>query len=164
MTGRRWSAGLFEKPATPKGAQGKGKKPIKTKDIELADVRKDAVKAAKNPKVQKAANVTACVIASIMAGLCLATGIGIAAVASAATTLAVEPPPVDAPHCATVDPETTAAAKGYGTATGVDATAELAPPEESDEDALTPELRAPSGALERAYARYKNKPGRGLAM
>ena len=35
---------------------------------------------------------------------------------------AVEPPPVDAPHCATVDPETTAAANGYGTATGVDAT------------------------------------------
>ena len=122
MTGRRWSAGLFEKPATPKGAQGKGKKPIKTKDIELADVRKDAVKAAKNPKVQKAANVTACVVASIMAGLCLATGIGIAAVASAATTLAVEPPPVDAPHCATVDPETMEDAMGYGTATGVPAT------------------------------------------
>ena len=33
MTGRRWSAGLFEKPATPKGAHGKGKKPTKGKKV-----------------------------------------------------------------------------------------------------------------------------------
>ena len=85
--------GLLRHPLLPRGPAvvALRRRALATMQLDGGGSTKDAVKAAKNPKVQKAANVTACVVASIMAGLCLATGIGIAAVASAATTLAVEP-------------------------------------------------------------------------
>ena len=103
MTGRRWSAGLFEKPATPKGAHGDRKKGCATRTSSSRARARRPPSRRRKPQGAEGGQRH-----GVRRRVDHQTGSASPPARHRFARrrrrrIAVEPPPVDAPHCATVD-------------------------------------------------------------